>query len=258
MIKIKNYLLTIVLFLLSGLSGCATHQTHEVVESDAVQETNDQFEPFNRTIFKFNETLDRHVVKPLANAYITYVPGFYRLGVTNFFDNLTYPSVFLNAFLQGKFKQGVDDTKRFLLNSTVGIGGVLDVATPMKLEKNQEDFGQTLAVWGVGQGSYLYLPLRGPGTVRNIPDLATRALVSPLTYLSSTILLPLTVLNSVNRRANLLSESEIRDEAAIEPYIFTREAYLQKRQHLIYDGELPLEGYDDIFEDDNGDSLDIE
>ncbi len=246
----KRWLPAATLFFFSIVSGCATQQPREPLENNE-PETTDQFEAFNRVAFKFNEALDHYVVEPLAEAYTTTIPGVYRIGVTNFFDNLLYPNVFVNAFLQGKFEQGAADTKRFLVNSTLGLGGVLDIATPMKLEKHQEDFGQTLAVWGVGRGTYLYLPLRGPGTARNLPDLVTRALVSPFTYLSSATLLPLAVLNGINRRANLLEESKLFDEAAIEPYIFTREAYLQRRQHLIYDGNPPPEGYDDIFDDDD-------
>lgn len=227
----------------SFLSGCASTQTKESADN------NDPLEPINRISFNFNETLDQYLLKPIAEPYAKYTPEIYRSGITNFFDNLTYLNVVLNSFLQGKFVQGLSDTTRFIVNSTIGFAGLNDIATPMGLEKHKEDLGQTLAVWGVGQGSYLYIPLMGPNTIRNVPDIASSTLLNPLTYITSAILFPVSALNLINTRANLLEETNIRDEAAIEPYSFTREAYLQQRENLIYDGNPPLEGYDDIFED---------
>jgi ABC-type transporter lipoprotein component MlaA len=231
------------LLFMSFLSGCASTQTKDVTDN------NDQLEPVNRVSFNFNETLDQYILKPIAEPYAKYTPDIYRSGITNFFDNLTYLNVVLNSFLQGKFGQGFSDATRFVVNSTIGIGGLNDIATPMGLEKHNEDFGQTLAVWGVGQGSYLVVPLNGPNTVRNAPDMVTSTLLNPFFYISSAILFPVSALNLINTRANLLEATNIRDEAAIEPYTFTREAYLQQRNNLIYDGNPPLEGYDDIFDD---------
>ncbi len=238
-------------------SGCASTQ------SKGSAGNNDILEPVNRVSFNFNEVMDRHMMKPIVEPYAKYVPEIYRSGITNFFDNLTYPNVILNSLLQGKFVQGLSDVMRFIVNSTVGFAGLNDIATSMGLEKHDEDFGQTLAVWGVGKGSYLYLPFVGPNTLRNAPDIATSSLLNPLNYITGAVLFPVSVLNIVNTRANLLEATNIRDEAAIEPYSFTREAYLQQRENLIYDGNPPTESYDDIFgdedyDDSDGDFLSIE
>ena len=134
----------------------------------------------------------------------------------------------------------------------MGGGGLFDVATPMGLPEHEEDFGQTLAVWGVDEGSYLYLPFLGPNSVRDSTNYVPSTLLNPFFYLSSTILFPVTAINAVNKRANLLEASNIRDEAAVDPYSFTREAYLQQREYLIHDGNPPITGYDDVFSVDDG------
>ncbi|MCK5499322.1 MAG: VacJ family lipoprotein [Gammaproteobacteria bacterium] len=244
-IKVLQRALPIIfaLLLVSLGSGCASTQTK------GAETNNDTLEPVNRASFGLNETLAKYIIKPIAEPYAKYTPEIYRSGITNFFDNLSYLNVVLHSFLQGKFGQGFSGITRFVVNSTLGIGGLNDIATPMGLEKHDEDLGQTLAVWGVGQGSYLVVPLNGPNTVRNAPDMVTSTLLNPFFYISSAILFPVSALNLINKRANLLEATNIRDEAAIEPYTFTREAYLQQRNNLIYDGNPPLEGYDDIFDD---------
>lgn len=241
--QIKVLPVIIALLFVSLASGCATTQSKDA------EVNNDRLEPINRVSFDFNETLDQYLLKPIAEPYAKYTPEIYRAGITNFFDNLTYLNVVLNSFLQGKFEQGLSDATRFIVNSTIGIMGLNDIATSMGLEKHNEDLGQTLAVWGVGRGSYFYIPLQGPDTVRNVPNIATSTLLNPLFYITSAILFPVSALSIINTRANLLEASDLRDEAAIEPYTFTREAYLQQRENLIYDGNPPLEGYDDIFDD---------
>jgi phospholipid-binding lipoprotein MlaA len=231
--------------MLSIAAGCATTQT-----PDSTVGNIDTIEPANRVFFDVNETLDKHLMKPIAEAYVDMTPKVVRTGVTNFFDNLTYLNVILNDFLQGKFTQGVNDSLRFVFNSTLGIGGIFDVATnDMRLAKNEEDFGQTLATWGVDEGSYLYIPLMGPNTVRDVTDKVPSTFLNPFFYVTSTVLFPISALDAINKRANLLEASNIRDEAAIDSYAFTREAYLQQRDFLIYDGNPPLSGYDDIFSD---------
>lgn len=230
--------------ILLSMSGCATTQTQDGIDND------DPIEPANRVFFNFNETLDKHLLKPIAEGYVEITPAPVRTGVTNFFENLTYLNVVLNDFLQGKLTQGVNDSLRFVFNSTLGIGGLFDVAsTDMNLAKNEEDFGQTLAVWGVDKGSYLYIPLFGPNTIRDSADFVPSTLLNPFFYITSSILFPVSALNTINKRANLLEASNIRDEAAVDTYIFTREAYLQQREYLIYDGNPPVTGYDDIFGD---------
>ena len=225
-------------------TGCATTQTGDSVGSD------DPIEPANRVFFDVNETLDKHLLKPVAEVYVDITPVPVRTSITNFFDNLTYLNVILNDFLQGKVEQGLSDMARFIFNSTLGVAGLFDVATPMGLPEHDEDFGQTLAVWGVDKGSYLYIPLFGPNTIRDSADFVPSTLLNPFFYVTSSILFPVNAINTINKRANLLEASNIRDEASVDPYSFTREAHSQQREYLIYDGNPPLTGYDDIFDDD--------
>ena len=224
------------------LTGCTSNQ---IVDGEV---NPDPYEDTNRSFYKFNDALDRNIMIPVAKNYVKVTPEPVRDGITSFFDNLEYLNVILHSFLQGKLGQGFSDVTRFIVNSTVGVGGLFDVATSMGLKENDEDFGQTLAVWGVDQGVYLYLPFLGPYTTRNSPDLPGSYFTNPFTYLSSIFLLPVSALNLINDRANLLEASEFVEEASIDPYSFTREAYLQQRRYLIHDGNPPSEGYDDIFE----------
>lgn len=235
------------------LSGCATQTSKSGANPDPL-------EPANRAFYGLNEGIDRGLVKPLAEAYEKVTPEPARTAVTNFFDNLLYLNVILNSFLQGKFNQGFSDTGRFLVNSTLGLGGLFDVATGMGMPLHNEDFGQTLAKWGMGSGPYVYLPIKGPNSSRDLPDIATSMLLNPLTYISGGVLIPIQALRIINLRANLLDETRIRDEAAVDPYSFTREAYLQRREYLIFDGNPPATGYEDIFEeeDDSESQLKIE
>ena len=240
----------ILLVTFSSLYGCATTHT-----ADTGAVTPDPFERANRSFYTLDDSLDKAILKPIAETYAEITPTPVRIGVTNFFDNLYYLNVIVNSFLQGKLKQGVSDTARFVFNSTLGIGGLLDVATDIGLMMHDEDFGQTLAVWGFESGAYLYIPLvEGPSSVRDAPDIATSTLLNPLTYITGVVLWPVSALHIINSRANLLDDTTIRDEAAVDPYSFTREAFMQRREYLIHDGELPTEGYEDIFEDDDSDS----
>ena len=234
----------IILILVSMASGCATTQTGE--------QNIDPLEPANRVSYTFTDTVDRHFLKPVAETYAEYTPELARDGVTNFFDNLTYLNVVLNSFLQGKIDQGLSDVTRFIFNSTIGLGGIVDVATTMGLPAHDEDLGQTLATWGFEEGSYLFIPIGGPNTTRNLPNYVSSYFLNPLSYVTGVVLFPLTALNVINDRANFLEATNIRDEAAVDPYTFTREAFLQRRQYLIYDGNPPVEGYDDIFENGGG------
>jgi phospholipid-binding lipoprotein MlaA len=243
---VKNITKTLVLLFVVGLfAGCAGTEQKSYASPDPI-------EPANRAFYSFNETLDKHLIKPIAETYANITPEPIRSSITNFFDNLAYLNVILNSFLQGKFDQGFSDAGRFLMNTTLGLAGLFDVATPAGMPRHNEDLGQTLATWGVGRGTYLYLPIQGPDTARNLPNIATKLALNPLTYISGAVLFPITALNVINIRANLLDATNIRDEAAVDPYSFTREAYLQQREYLIYDGNPPTEGYDDIFDEELG------
>lgn len=240
----------ILISLLAIASGCATTGT-----ADSTSGNVDKYESANRVFFDVTETLDKHLMKPIAESYVEFAPKPVRLGVTNFFNNLGYPNVIFNDLLQGKFTQAVNDSLRFIFNSTLGIGGLFDVAAnDMNLPRNEEDFGQTLATWGVDEGSFLFLPLLGPSTTRDVTDRGPSTLLNPFFYFSSALFLPINLIDVMNQRANLLEATNLRDEAAIDPYIFTKEAYLQRRDHLIFDGNPPTEGYDDLFFDTDEES----
>ena len=234
----------LVLMFVSLMPGCATVQT--------TGENPDPLEPVNRPSYSFNDTLDVYLLKPVAETYAEYTPDLVRDGITNFFDNLAYLNVILNSLLQGKINQGLSDATRFIFNSTFGLLGIVDVATPAGLPAHDEDFGQTLAVWGVGEGSYVVLPVHGSDTTGNLPNLATSYFLNPLSYITGVVFFPLSAINIINKRANLLEATNIRDEAAVDPYTFTREAYMQRRQYLIYDTNPPVEGYEEIFENEGG------
>jgi phospholipid-binding lipoprotein MlaA len=233
--------LLILIGIMSLATGCATTQS---INNDGDP---DPLEPANRVVFNVTETLDKHLIKPIAESYVDLAPLPVRTSVTNFFNNLGYLNVILNDFLQGKFEQGITDMLRFTYNSTFGIAGLFDVSTPIGMPANIEDFGQTLATWGVDQGSYLYL--LGPTSTRDVIDQVPSTLLNPFFYMSGIIFAPISVINAVNTRANLLEASSIRDEAALDTYSFTREAYLQQREFLVHDGNPPATGYDDIFDD---------
>lgn len=204
----------------------------------------DPLEPVNRAVFKFNRVADKYVAKPVAKGYVAVVPTPLRTGVTNFFNNLFYPTVIVNDLLQAKLGQGVRDTGRFLFNTTVGIGGLVDAAAMIGLERNDEDFGQTLGAWGVGPGWYLMLPLLGPSSNRDLVGSAVGVATNPLTYTENDNLVwALNLLNIVDTRAALLNADSILDQQ-FDAYIFVRSAYLQHRQNLVYDGNPPKESYD--------------
>ena len=236
--------ITVLGLILALASGCASTQ------GPGRTTGNDPIEPANRVFFDVNETLDKHLLKPIAEGYVAITPQPVRTAVTNFFNNLAYLNVILNSFLQGKFNQGITDTLRFVYNSTFGIGGLFDISTDIGMPANNEDFGQTLAVWGFDSGSYLYIPLFGPNTVRDSTNIATSILLKPFTYISAA-LWPVNAINTINTRANLLEASNLRDEAAVDPYTFTREAYIQQREYFIYNGNPPVSDFEDFFTEED-------
>jgi len=216
------------------LVGCA----HSPAEDPT-----DPLEPVNRAVYTFNETADRYVLRPVAKGYDKVMPGFARTGVSNFFDNLGYPTVILNDLLQLKGQMLAQDFCRFVLNTTFGIGGLIDVATPGGLPANDEDFGQTLGYWGLGEGWYLMLPLLGPSNNRDLVGRVGDGAVSPLYYVDETeVTIPLGVLNAVDDRARLLGADRFLEQQ-LDRYVFVRTIYLQNRQNKVYDGNPPKEDY---------------
>ena len=233
------------------LTGCATMQS-----ADPEVSNNDPFESVNRPIYRGNDFIDRRIARPVTEAYVSYTPQPIQNSVSNFFDNVVYPNVILNDFLQGKMTQGLEDLGRFLVNTTFGFLGVWDMATPLGLEAHDEDFGQTLGVWGMDESIYLMLPFIGPNTVRDLPNLGVSTVTNILFYVSSPYVVPVALLGFIDYRAGLDEAVTFRDETAVEPYLFTREAYLQHRKFLIYDGNPPVD--DDFPLDDPFDDLEIE
>ncbi|MDR4517146.1 MAG: VacJ family lipoprotein [Nitrosomonas sp.] len=233
------------LLLIVILQGCSSLSKKENTEVDPV----DPHEDINRVSYNFTDKVDRVLFEPVVDVYVDYVPNAAQRSIGNFYDNLSYPNVVLNAFLQGKVKQGFADGLRFLVNSTIGMLGLFDMATHMGLEKHDEDFGQTLAVWGVDSGSYLFIPILGPSSERDVVGVPVTVVTNMLFYagivVGAPVFVPLTVLGAIDKRARLAGPMRIRDQAALDPYLFVREASLQHREFLIYDGNPPLRLYDD-------------
>jgi len=239
-----NLLAVGLLAALCFLGGCASTPNGD---------PGDPYEATNRKIYNFNDSIDRNVLQPVARGYVNVTPKPVRNGVTNFFDNVGSLNIIMNDLLQGKAGQFFSDSGRFVVNSTLGLGGLFDPAKKMGLEAHDEDLGQTFGVWGAGEGAYLNIPLAGPSSFRDAPGFVSAMLLNPLTYLNPIITVPLNVVNAVNLRANLLEASNIRDQAALDPYTFVREAYRQQREFKIYDGNPPGDEFDDYLEGE-GDS----
>lgn len=215
---------------LTVLAGCAS--SGEMRE----RHPDDPWEGFNRKVFAFNDVVDRYALKPVARGYRFITPDPVETGVGNFFSNLGEIRTTLNSLLQGEGGNAGVSTGRFLINTTVGIGGLFDVATRMDITGREEDFGQTLGAWGVGEGAYLVLPLLGPSTVRDTAGLPVDAYTYPLTYVEDdTVRYGLRALQIIDARAGLLDqEALIRGDR----YSFIRDAYLQQRRFEVNDGEL--------------------
>ncbi len=246
-----NRLIIIILFsFIMMLTGCATAPK---VNSGDDMALADPYENINRLSYDFTDSIDRIFLEPVVNVYTEYVPDAAQRSVGNFYDNLSYPGVVLNAFLQGKIRQGFEDGLRFIVNSTIGLFGLFDMATHMGLAENDEDFGQTLGVWGVDAGSYLFIPMLGPNNERDVSDIPVSIATNVLFYagymVGVTVLAPLTVLGAIDKRARLSGPMRIRDQAALDPYLFVREASMQQREYLIHDGSPPLEIYNELFQD---------
>jgi phospholipid-binding lipoprotein MlaA len=204
----------------------------------------DPLETVNRGIFRFNEKADQYVLRPVAQGYAKVMPGFARTGVRNFFANMALPTVMVNDLLQLKFLPMAQDFSRLVLNSTFGVAGLIDVATPAGLPANDEDFGQTLGRWGVGEGWYLMLPFFGPSNNRDLLGRGVDGFTSPLFYAEpDELVYGLGVLNQVDNRADLLRGDRFL-EGQLDRYVFIRTIYLQSRQGKVYDGSPPKEDYD--------------
>ncbi|MGZ5894528.1 MAG: MlaA family lipoprotein [Caldimonas sp.] len=200
----------------------------------------DPWENWNRKVFNFNEDLDRAVLKPVATAYSNVVPQPVRRGVSNFFSNFADAWSAINNMLQGKIELGFEDATRVGANTLFGLFGILDVASEMGLDHHYEDFGQTLGRYGVGAGAYVVLPLLGPSTVRDAAALPLDRLATPPAFFDGTgTQIGLTVLQIVNTRSSLLGATRVIDDISLDKYTFIRDAYLQRRRSLVFDGDAP-------------------
>ena len=219
------------------LAGCATTDGSD---------PRDPFEGFNRGVYRFNEVVDEAVARPVATAYRDVVHSEIRDRVRNFFSNIGDVFIGANNVLQGKFFEGFEDFARVAFNTSFGLLGIHDVASDMGIEKHNEDFGQTFGWWGIGDGPYLVLPILGSSSVRDgvgtVLDYYTDPLgeLRPIRLRNSLALLRLT-----GARADLLEASRILEQAALDKYVFQRDAYFQRRRSLVYDGRAPRERYDD-------------
>lgn len=237
MALIRLILLPILLFLSLVLSGCASTSNNP----------KDPLEGFNRGMYKFNDTLDKAILKPVAEGYNTVMPVPAKKMVHNFFSNIDDIFVTINDLLQLKFSQAGSDFTRVWVNSTFGIFGLFNVAH--KLEKHNEDFGQTLGHWGVGSGPYIVLPLLGPSSLRDGTGLAVDSYYGVVENIED---IPtrnsLWATNKLDQRVQLLDAEKVIEDTTVDRYSFIRDAYLMRRQSLVYDGDPPREKYDD--EDD--------
>ena len=222
--------------LLLALAGCTTIQQARGGPGDKL----DPWENWNRKVFNFNEDLDRTVLKPVATVYTDVVPQFLRRSVANFYNNFADAWSAINNILQGKLEPAFEDMTRVSTNTLFGLFGVLDVASEMGLDHHYEDFGQTMGRYGVGAGAYMVLPLLGPSTVRDAAALPLDRLATPPAFFDGTgTQVGLTVLQIINTRSGLLGATRVIDDIALDKYTFVRDAYLQRRRSLVFDGNAP-------------------
>ncbi|MGH8737826.1 MAG: MlaA family lipoprotein [Burkholderiales bacterium] len=229
----RGALILLLALAVAGAGGCAS-----VPNPDP----SDPLEGFNRSVYGFNDAFDKAVAKPVATAYKEVVPDPVRNGVRNFFSNIADLFIGANNLLQGKPEEALSDWMRFAVNTTFGVAGIADWATDMGLDKHDEDFGQTFGRWGAGSGPYLVLPFLGPSTARDsvgtVFDWHFDPVGNhdPVDERNSAI-----ALRATSQRADLLDASRLLEQAALDPYLFVRDAYLQRRRSLIYDGRPPRE-----------------
>jgi len=231
------------------LAGCATAPGGDSGEAP-VRAEHDPLEPLNRSLYAINDAVDRVTLKPIARGYKAVVPEFARRGVTNFSRNLFTPRSAVNNFLQGKPGPGFSELGRFIINTTLGIGGLIDIATAQGMPVYDEDFGQTLAVWGIPEGPYLFIPILGPNTLLDAASIPIDIASDPLYhYDNSSVRDKVYVLRLIDLRMRLLTAETLLEDSK-DPYLTLRESYLQNRRFQVYDGSPPsTDEEDDLFEE---------
>ena len=209
----------------------------------SANEINDPYENLNRKTFQFNENLDEKIAKPIAEIYSNFPPPI-KSGVTNFFNNLEEVDTFINQLLQGKPKESLNDLTRFIINSTIGLAGFIDVASKIGLERHEEDFGQTLGVWGVGQGPYIMLPVLGPSTLRDTLSRPVSSFLSVTFHMTEAdVNIALKSIDAVETRERLL---EVESLLSGDKYSFVKDAYIQSINYEVKDG---IDVEDDFIDD---------
>jgi phospholipid-binding lipoprotein MlaA len=250
----RSILVGLLLLGMSQISACASSGA---VDEDSARVEYDPFEPLNRKLHGFNMVVDNYALGPLARGYRKVVPSPIRRGFTNFFSNLTTPRSSLNNFLQGQPKQGFSELGRFLFNSTLGLAGFIDIAGAGGMERYDENFAQTLSVWGVPDGPYVVLPFLGPNMASDVVSLPVDYYSDLWTYYdNSSVRSKVWVLRLIDLRYRLLAADSILVDSP-DPYVTIREAFRQNRRFRIYDGNPPEENeeyddelFDEFFEED--------
>ena len=211
------------------VAGCAMGPTRE-----------DPFEPMNRVSYKVHQVIDGNVVKPIAEAYVTYTPEIVRTAVHNFFGNIDDMFSFVNDMLQGKGEKAGNDLGRVITNTGFGVLGLIDIAGSGNIPKGDEDFGQTFGFWGIPQGPYLFIPVVGPTTVRDGSGTVLRAFTTPVNLINDVAARNIIWgVGLVDLRASALQTENVLNQAALDPYTFIRRSYLQRREYLVHDGKPP-------------------
>jgi phospholipid-binding lipoprotein MlaA len=230
---VKRIVFFTVMLVTIAATGCASFRTAA---------PGDPLEPINRGIFSFNNTFDHYLFKPIAKGYDAVVPGPVKTGVSNVFQNVSDMQSIVSDAVQLKPAKLGDDLGRVLLNSTIGIGGIFDLATPIGIERGDEDFGQSFGYWGLGPGPYLMLPFMGPSSLRDIAGRGIDGQIDPFSLLSSVpVRNSLTGLRVVDARVGLFPAEALMNQAALDRYTFLRSAYLQRRESQVLDGKRPKE-----------------
>ena len=220
---------TFLIFALILLSGCS-------YQNELINDPMDPLEDRNRSIYAFNENLDEAIIEPAADGYAYIIPNFLQKGLNNFFDNINYPITIINQVLQGNIEKSLQDTLRFSVNTSIGIFGFFDPASSMGLPEHDEDFGQTLAVWGVKEGPYLMLPFIGPKTLRSLTGDLTDVLFNPLLNIDDTNLkIKTNLINILQDRSDLSGLEEELDNS-FDPYQYIKDSYIQNRKYKIHNG----------------------
>ncbi len=232
-----------------------------IIATGCATTSNDPLESVNRGVYKFNDVTDKVVLKPVASAYKTVTPSPVRKGFSNFLNNLGSITSVVNNILQLKFSNAFTEAGRFVINSTFGLAGFIDVASMDNVPVHREDFGQTLGHWGVGNGPYLVLPFMGPSTLRDSTGMVfDRVTTDPVTYTHNIgeirLHNQLRAAQIIDTRTRLLDATDLLDGAALDPYAFTRDAYLQKRASDVQDGLVPVDLIDGAFEPADEDVID--